>query len=362
MNKQFLVSVLYPLLLFKPCFGQTKLIKNHFSNWPDEYVYVQCGLQDKKGGMWFGSAGDGLYYYNGKTFSNFNYNNGICHNDVICCLEDKNGFIWFGTRNGITRYKPSGSVPQKQDFSSFWITTAVKNSSLALTPGNSNFIWCMMQDRNGNIWLGTNSGVYIYDPSAQQNNNSPSFTRFLDNNTLINKNNLHLNEVSGMLQDKNGNIWFVSSWNPGEGICCFDGKSLTNFKPDSISSFRAVIERKNDDLLFLSASNGIYSYSHKVFSKLDQELKIANGMLTTIKEDQLGKIWIGTNSDQRNNNDEGGVICYDGKTTKLLSKKDGLGNNSVFCIVEDKNGNLWFGTRNTGLCCYNGDTFVNYTE
>lgn len=94
--------------------GQTKISKNNFlPELAEEFKFVQCCLQDKKGNMWFGTAGNGVYVYDGKSFVNFTHQsfihfslkNDLNHNDILCCMEDKTGNIWLGTRNtGLSRY------------------------------------------------------------------------------------------------------------------------------------------------------------------------------------------------------------------------------------------------------------------
>lgn len=348
--------------------GQQKIIKNHFiTQFPDEFFFVQCGLKDKTGNMWFGSAGDGIYYYDGKSFTNFTRNDGLCHNDILCSMEDKSGIIWFGTRNGLIRYTPSGKQPEKNNFESFLIAAnTISHSTQKKIPYTyvvaDNFVWSMLQDKTGKIWFGTNKGVYIYNPLTGMDHGTPVFTHFLDNDSLINNNNLLLKEVTSMLEDKNGNIWFVSGYSQGEGICRYDGKYLTNFKPDSINSFRSIIKRKNGNLLFLSTFHGVYSYDGSAFTNLTDQIGIKNDTLITMLEDKAGNLWFGHNSEHMKNGGDGGVWRYDGQSLRLFTTKDGLSHNCVFCIVEDLDGNIWFGTRNTGLCRYDGKSFTDFTE
>jgi ligand-binding sensor domain-containing protein len=363
---------------FTSCNGQVKtdfskdsllrLKKNHLiPQFPDENCFVQCGLQDKAGNMWFGSAGDGIYYYDGKSFANFTRTDDLNLNDILCCMEDKSGIIWFGTRRGLIRYKPSGKKPEKNDFTSFLIAANIidkatqKKLPYTFKPGE-NFVWSIMQNNNGEIWFGTNKGICTYNPTINKSDETPSFTNFSDNDNLVNGNHLHLIEVTSMLQDRNGNIWFVSGWNKGEGIYRYDGKSLTNYKPDSINSFRKIIERRNGDLLFLSAFIGVYSYDGKTFTNISKKMGIKNDTLVAMTEDKAGNLWFGQSSSNMINGGGGGVWRYDGKSMTHFTTKDGLSHNCVFCIVEDKDDNIWFGTRNTGLCRFDGKTFTDYTE
>ncbi|MCD6069031.1 MAG: hypothetical protein K0S33_3857 [Bacteroidetes bacterium] len=383
-------SLLVSVFFILSCRGQTKtpakdslsgglkihpkIIKNYFiTRYPEEFFFVQCGLQDKAGNMWFGTAGNGINYYTPALggFINFTKQDGLCHNDILCCAEDKAGNIWFGTRNGLIRYKPSGAHPARKDFSSFLISANVISASdrkkipYTYQPAD-NFVWSILQDNTGKLWFGTNKGVYIHDPLTDAGNDPPLFTQFFDNNTLVNKNNLHLKDIQSMVQDTKGNIWFASGYIKGEGICRYDGKSITNFKPDSISSFREAMVSKNGDVFFLDVYRGAYVYDGKTFTNFTKKLGI-NDTIRTMLEDKAGNIWFGTNSDNMYNGGTGGVWRYDpsatnGNSLKLFTTKDGLSHNCVLCIVEDRDRNVWFGTRFTGLCRYDGKSFTDYTD
>ncbi len=53
----------------------------------------------------------------------------------------------------------------------------------------------LLEDRNGNLWIGTSGGLNKFDPRTQK------FTVYLTSNGLPN------NEITGLLADKVGNIW-----------------------------------------------------------------------------------------------------------------------------------------------------------
>ncbi len=348
--------------------GQPKLIKNHFySQYPDEFFFVQCGLQDRAGNMWFGCAGDGIYRYDGKTFLNFTKNDGLSHNDVLCCLEDKSGNIWFGTRNGLIQYQPSGNIPVRSDFSNWIIAANVVDAATrqavpyTYIPAD-NFVWSIFQDHRGTIWLGTNHGIYLHDPKKDRGPNGPLFTAFLDNDSLINAQHLHLKEITSINEDHDGNMYFASAFIKGEGICRFDGRHLTNFKPDGLETFRTIVVRKNGTLLFLNTFHGVYAYDGKAFTNLTRKIGMPTDTLVSLMEDRAGILWLGANRDKIDHGGEGGVWRYDGESLRRLTVEDGLSHNCVFCIVEDREGNIWFGTRNTGLCRYDGKTFMDFTD
>ena len=279
--------------------GQPKLIKNHFT---DQYKVtaenIHCALQDKAGNLWFGTTADGVYRYDGKLFINFTMKDGLSSNGVSCILEDKSGNIWFGGDDGISRYngKSFTSIPIIVSNSNNIYPSASfnKNSS------TKNAVWSIMQDKNGTIWFGTNDGVYCY--------NGISFTRFLDNESIINKNGLNLKKVEALLEDKRGNIWFAS-WNR-EGVCCYDGKSLTNFKPNGDENFKRILEDKNGNLWFANRPKNVYRYDGKSFTDFTENEGI--GGITAMLEDKAGNIWFGGDED-------GGLWRYDGNTFTMFT-------------------------------------------
>ena len=61
-------------------------------------------LEDRKGNFWFGTYGSGAYYYDGKSFQNFTTRDGLANNSVMPIYEDNAGIIWLGTGGGVSRY------------------------------------------------------------------------------------------------------------------------------------------------------------------------------------------------------------------------------------------------------------------
>lgn len=325
--------------------GQPKLVRTQGSNPSDN---VNNGLQDKEGNLWFTTTGEGAYRYDGKSFIQFTVKDGLNSNYVWSVLEDKAGRIWFGTAEGICCYE-GGKI------STIPITGNNRIDLYAGTAGDTNSpgrneVFSIMQDKSGIIWFGTTAGVYCYD--------GKSFTRFLGDYSILNKNRLSLKNIQCMLQDKNGNIWFGSGPHAFEGICLYDGKSLTNFKPKGEGWIRNILEDKNGNIWFGTRSFGACRYDGKSFTYFSEKEGIGNPML----EDRAGNIWFGGGEKLNTINSDGGIWCYNGRSYKNFNSKDGLGNYSVWSISEDRTGNIWVGTRNNGLYRYDGKTFISFSE
>ena len=324
---------------------QPKLLKTQGST---EFDNVWCGLQDKNGNLWFGTTGEGVYRFDGKSFTQFTVKDGLSSNCVYSILEDKMGTIWFGTTDGICRFDGKKSIPIVIPFS---IRPIINNNSYYSSQSTKNTVWSMLQDKNETIWFGTGDGVYCYNEGV--------FTRFLDNDGVINKENLHLKMIDCIVEDKNGVIWFASGCPPGgEGVCSFDGKSISSFKPNGDEWIRYIIEDKKRNLWFGGRLHGNFIYDGKNFTNFTEKVGIGNSILA----DKQGNIWFSGEEKQSTIESGNGIWSYDGKTFKNYNTNDGMSKYFVWFMLEDKNGNIWIGTRNTGLLKFDGITFTNFSE
>lgn len=326
--------------------GQPKLTKTQGT---DKYQNVHCSLQDKQGNLWFGTTGEGAYRYDGKTFTQFTVKEGLSNNKVWAMLEDASGNIWFGTAGGLSRYdgKSMQHIPIVAAIGNPFFSNGTSNSN----PPARNEVWSMLQDKSGTLWFGAADGVYCY--------NGKAFTRFLDNDSIVNKEGLHLKMVACMLQDKNGNIWFGSGMPPGEeGLCRYDGKSLTRFRPGGDGWIRHLLEDRNGTIWSGGRHRGVWRYDGKDFNKFTEKEGIGSPVLV----DQAGNIWFDGGEKPNSIESNAGLWRYDGHTFKNFSTPDGLENYSAWSILEDRSGNIWVGTRNMGLYRYDGKTFTRFSE
>jgi ligand-binding sensor domain-containing protein len=310
------------------------------------YGNVQCGLQDKEGNLWFGTTENGLYKYDGKSFSQFLVTDGLNSNNIYCILEDKDGKIWIGTEAGLCLYDgksfakiqiplPKNLPPNKNQYYR-----------------NSHWVFSIMQAKSGKLWFATIDGVYIYD--------GKSFTPFIINEAaggFLSSNN----NAEYILEDKAGSIWFGGRG--VEGVYRYDGKSVINIKLKELSSIRfdsirighnwawPQLQDKNGNIWF-SNWGGAYRYDGKSFTSFTKKDGLSGDMVARIIEDKKGNLWFGG----------AGLSRYDGKSFTRFTTKDGLANLGVWSILEDTSGNLWVGTRETGLYLYDGKTFITYSE
>lgn len=64
-------------------------------------------FEDSENRIWVGVKAKGLYYYNGNTFENVKINTGTFEiTSVHSVIEDKNGNLWLSSNSGIVKYSP----------------------------------------------------------------------------------------------------------------------------------------------------------------------------------------------------------------------------------------------------------------
>ena len=320
-----------------------KLIKTFGS---PNYGNVQCSLQDRAGNLWFGTTENGLYKYDGKSFSRYLVTDGLISNEIYCLLEDANGKIWIGTKAGLSLYDGKTftkiEIPLPQDL------PPNKNELYR----NSRWIFSMMQTKNGNLWFATIDGVFIYD--------GKSFTPFVVSSTAGGFLSTNHN-IERMLEDNAGNIWFGVRAN--EGVYRYDGKSVTNLKLEELfqegpkpkpHTWAWPQVQDKDGNIWFGNWGGAYRYDGKSFTSFTKKDGLYGGV-TRIIEDKNGNLWFGGDAGA-------GLSRYDGKSFTRFTTRHGLINNSIWSILEDKAGNIWIGTRETGLSQYDGKKFTTYSE
>lgn len=324
-------------------------------------------LQDKNNNYWFGTDGEGVYRYDGKSLIQFTEKDGLPDNQIQSIQEDKSGNIWFGTGGfGVSRF-------DGQTFTTF----ANKES-----PQSGNSSEKNLKIEPDDLWFHAGGGVYLYNSNSF--NYLPLPKTDLDNKySQSPSNRLGPYGVYCILKDKKGNLWFGTQT---MGVCRYDarlpasagsdgnntvgqGKSFTwlNEKGLNGPAVLALFEDKNGTLWFGNNGNGLFRYDPSAdeltnFTKekgLSNDEFLKNGKpgpgtlarIYSINEDNNGNLWVGTI--------DAGVWRYDGKNLTNYTTKDGLTGNSVVTIYKDKKGELLFGTEE-GVCKFNGTSFTRF--
>lgn len=256
-------------------------------------------------------------------FSRVNVDNGLSHNTVKAVIQDSYGFMWFGTRNKLSRYDGT--------------SVKIFDCNDPIAQKSNNNICSLFEDESKQLWVGTDKGVFTYDPIKEK------FT-FFDKKS---KKGIQPNDwVSSIQTDNNRNIWIVV---PNQGVFRYsiDDSKLHHYligSPDSPNQGNAqcMVIEKNGRIWIGTNGGGVYLYN-KEKDSFAQFLGDKDG-------DSLKGADIYTICDY---GDELLIGIHEGKLRKLNKKRNTLSDVNApevhYKIIRDivcLNDEIWVGTSN----------------
>ena len=315
-------------------------------------------FQDKKNNFWFGSDGQGVYRYDGKTITQFTKKDGLCNNSIREIKEDKAGNVFFTTLDGVSKY----------DGKAFTTLTVVESGA----PDKG---WKLGPD---DMWFKSfygvrgHNGPYRYDGKSLYKLKFPKHYMEDEFDAKNPKSVASPYDVYFIYKDTRGHIWFGTAC---LGLCRYDGKEVSWIYEDHLTNppgggsfgIRSIIEDKEGKFWIC---NTRYRYTvspentteqGKVLVKYKREkgtdpLKTPKGAewvyYGAITEDGKRDLWMSTYG--------GGAWRYDGKEMTQYPVKDGDKNALLVSVYKDNQGGLWLGTQESGVYKFNGKTFEKW--
>jgi len=116
---------------------------------------IKCFYQDRWGKVWIGSEGQGLYSFDKKnyTMKEFTVENGLPNNMIQSIVEDNQGNLWIGTSNGLSMFNP-----KTESFRNF-----IEEDGLSGNEFNPN---AFIQLSDGRLATGSTNGLDIFSPET----------------------------------------------------------------------------------------------------------------------------------------------------------------------------------------------------
>ena len=334
-------------------------------------------ILDRRGNLWLGSVGEGIYTLDFnrpiiRTYplTQLQKENGVPPNVFKLCTSES-GQIYLGIdRLGLYLFDPKTNRithPANREFSGSQQISVIqrmnKNHEIWFTFEDSPFAYamddrtenasirqwhigkgdthvtpsCFFEDIHGNIWIGTDNGLY----------EKPL-------NKTIQLAYSSIQNIVAIGEDKNNNIW-VGTEKQGlfklkkdkdkdsfSGALLFN-KKMGNLQSNSIQSVCCC----NDGSVYAGAAEGsIYLYNEKsnTMTDINKLYGITDDGILNILEDDTGMLWISTAKKIIRFNPESHVVTY-------YTQSDGILVNSFSKDACEKlqNGMILFGGNN-GLC------------
>jgi len=172
--------------------GSTKIYSQALDSTRNTVIedHINALCPDKFGNLWIATEG-GLQSYNPRlgTFSNYTKEGGKMKvNNITALCYGKEHTIYVGTSEGLTIMNIATSECQH-----------LTGNKTNLSKFTNNYVTQVYEDTRGLIWVGTREGVNVLNPE----NDQLSY--------LTEKTGLCNNNVCGIAEDKNNNMWITTS-------------------------------------------------------------------------------------------------------------------------------------------------------
>ena len=272
--------------------------------------------RDRK--VWIGTRDLGLFRIDDKSL--FTVSNLLADTSINALLPANSGGLWIGTEAGIK----------------FWDRNSLIEKGLPSFLKQLQVL-ALAKDHEGNVWVGTNHGLFRITPDNVLSPDRDSDT-----------------EVTTIYEDRDGDIWFGGS----AGIERLRDGMFTTYSPAQglpSENNGPVYVDDQGRIWFAPLSGGLYwlkdgHVERITLAGLDRDVvySICGGD---------GEIWVGR---QR-----GGltVLTWSGNSfvARMYTQADGLAQNSVYSVHRNRDGTVWAGTVSAGVSRLKAGKFANYS-
>lgn len=324
--------------------------KDSYSLVTNDITNIQPALD---GNLWITTYWKGIDYFNKKTQQFIHYNQqtvvGLASNHIWSVIDGGSGILYVGhVHEGFSILNTN-----ERRARNFRHNPLLRNS----LPGND--VHCVYKDKIGNIWVGTDKGLALFDPVSE------NFISFAHSSGTLS------NSIFDIRQFEDSKLWVATEFG---GIAILDLSQHLFLLPQQIR-FQYIKEGDDKYSLASPSVRCIYQDSYKniwaglwgggvnflshgssLFSTLSySSVQSSFGSLNAKAAisacvDKSGKLWVGT--------DGGGINVFDkGKRIRIYKKETcDISSNSIQASFCDSRGNLWFGIFNGGAYYYDMHT------
>lgn len=265
---------------------------------------VQAFTQTQDHYLWIGTTG-GLARFDGQHFTVFDRENTAAfeENSVFCLLTARDGTLWIGTEgSGLLRYRDG-------------IFTRIDQRN-GLT---DMFVRALAQDAEGNLWVGTNNGIFRLNESA----GNIRLER-LDATTAIPP-----LAVNAICPDTRGRLWLG-----GSRLVVLDQGKLSFYAlPGDAARNRVKAIAETSGVIWVGTVSGLYRMlpGERRFTPV---LGI-HGTTRGLRRTSDGRFWVSILGR--------GTIAYRINQQNQLVDADVIPSDTVLAVYEDMEQNVWLG-------------------
>lgn len=306
---------------------------------------VRAMHADRAGFLWIGTSG-GLSRYDTRQtaittiFGEWGRATALSDIDVWSVLAAADGRIWAGLREGgVDILDPAGGRVGG-------LRPNAARANAALPPDR---VYAMVQVAGGDVYLGTNRGLYRADAAGTQ------VKRIVVDPA-------HPDLPVRALREVGGALWIGTLWDGMWRLDLVKGAATGHWSRETLTGERIeVIAPDGDGWLWIGSSTGLNRFNimsgevEKILPAPNDPQSLSAAWVSAITTDNKGRLWAGTLG--------GGINIMEGRDAtgrprfKRLSEAQGLPNGSAARLQADRMGRIWVST-NDGLAVIDPETLA----
>ncbi|MGA3186611.1 MAG: two-component regulator propeller domain-containing protein [Bryobacteraceae bacterium] len=308
-------------------------------------------VADSRGFLWFCTT-EGLSRFDGYRFITYGVEEGLPHREIDSLIETRSGDLWIGTPLGLSRIANTGftnhRIAPEAAANDIGPLLQTRSGAILASTEAGLFEWTdpahfhrkelsgiekltitdMAEDRTGDLWLATTTGIYVYGPGG--------FVQYFDM-----KNGLPGNWAQVLLFDSKGRLWAGVRGGLAmitRGVAGSWSVEKVYTYPSSLVGFDVkALHEGSDGSLWVGTQFGISRLSwgngdSPRIENLTRDQGLSDRTILSLAEDQAGNIWAGTEG--------AGVMRIDRVGFTTYREQDGLATDRVFSVFGDRAGDL----------------------
>ncbi len=246
-------------------------------------------------------------------------NSNIPQNSVLCLVQARDGFLWLGTYEGLCR------------FDGLRFTVFDKSNTPEI---QNNGMLVMQEAPDGALWIGTPNGLLCL--------RNGRFRNYTADDGLAGE------FILSLACDAAGGLWVgttmgLSRWQ--------EGRFTTVQAPAGMElSYVSALCADPGGTLWVGTNSGLFGYRDGRFTPQPLPGGKAVNTIWSLYAARDGTLWIGTAGDR--------LFALRRGMLRSYANEDGISGDRFRVIFEDSRGTLWVGTDNGGLNRLEGETFT----
>lgn len=253
-------------------------------------------LEDQAGTIWAGNV-DSIYRFHAERWNTVDGQLGLPEGGAFDAHEDQSGNLWIATRDGIFRRGARHDEFERVDRASalrlsgdsiggMWITdaregfTAVGESGRSDSPRRFGNGYVITHDRNNTMWVGTRGqGLWRV-------RHNPKSTVSIQAITVAE--GLSSNIVRSVFEDRDGNVWVGTE----SGLHRLTPRKMMPLT-DIGSSW--AVESTPDGSMWVATSEGLLQFIDGTRRRYEQKDGLPSSFVRALFVDVHGALWVATN-------------------------------------------------------------------